>query len=71
MAQLEDKPRDRRCEASLVIFTLVAQCSLNAETTWDIRVVHELVLFHGEVAIDGQRAVDFVDEGGLSVCNCR
>ena len=40
-----------------------------AEASGDIWMVHELVLLHGEVAIDRQCAVYFVQKRILGICS--
>lgn len=48
---------------------LEAKSGLQAKTAWDIRMVHELVLLHCKIAIDGQSPIYFVDEGILGICS--
>ena len=67
MSQLKDSPRDIGCEAAGLVSVLEAESSLDAETTGKILMAHELIVLLGKVAVDGQRAVDFVDKGRLIV----
>lgn len=67
MSQLENSPGDIRREAARLIFILEAEGGLYTETPGEVLMAHELVVLLGEVAVDGQRAVDLVDESRLVI----
>lgn len=71
MAKLENRPWHSGWDTAWSVSTLEANGGLHAETTRDIRVIHELILFECKVAIDRQRVVDFSDECELRICNCQ
>lgn len=70
MSQLYNGPGDIGCERASLVFILKPESRLDTEASWKILMAHELVVLLGEVAVDGQGAVDLVDEGSLVICKC-
>lgn len=71
MTKLKYRPRHGRGKWAPVKSAHKAQSRLQAETTGDVRVAHELFLLGGEVAIDRQCAIYFADECCLGFCSNR
>lgn len=69
VAKMENSPRNSRHKAARFVPALESQSGLYAETSRDVWVVHEFVLLHGKVAIDGQGSIYFVQKCVLCICN--
>ena len=67
MAKLKNRPRDRRGKTSWFVLIGKSQSSLYTEALGNIGVVHQLFLLDREIAVDGQCAVNFVDERDLGI----
>lgn len=52
MAQLDEGPRHSGVQGTALQFPVKSQRSLQAQTSWDIRMGHKPVCFRGKVAID-------------------
>jgi hypothetical protein len=62
MTKLKYCPRHSRGKWAPVKSAHKAQSRLQAETTVDVRVAHELFLLGGKVAVDRQCAIYFANE---------
>lgn len=67
MTKLKYRPRHGRGKWAPVKSAHESQSRLQAETTGDIRVTHELFLLGGEVAVDRQCTIYFADERCLGL----